>query len=76
MWLHPYGMKGGGNFSGVCHGKDQAVSLNILHLSPRLSCVFWVFIKSFLKTRECVLTCHGNFIAGEDQKVRCVLCNN
>lgn len=25
MWLHPYGRKGGGNFSGVCLGIDQAV---------------------------------------------------
>jgi len=34
----------GGNFSGVCHGKDQAVSLNKLALIPELSCIFWVLI--------------------------------
>ena len=34
--------KDGGNFSGVCHGKDQAVSKKAL--IPELSCIFWVFI--------------------------------
>ena len=51
---------GGGNFSGVCHGKDQAVSLNKLALIPELSCIFWVLIQDVFKTPECVLTCQGN----------------
>ena len=36
--------KNGGNFSGVCYGKDQAVSLIKNALIPELSCLFWVFI--------------------------------
>jgi len=43
MWLHPYGNVGGGNFSGVCHGKDQAVSFIKIALIPELTCVFWEF---------------------------------
>ena len=34
-------MWNGGNFGGVCYGKDQAVR-NVL--IPKLSCTFWVFI--------------------------------
>ena len=33
--------RGVGNFSGVCHGKDQAVSKALI---PKLSCIFWAFI--------------------------------
>lgn len=57
MWLHSYGDKDGGNFSGVCHGKDQAVRNTLI---PELSCIFWVLIKGDFKTPECVLTCQGN----------------
>jgi len=59
MWLHSYGIKDGGNFSGVCHGKDQAVRKK--HLSQENHANFWDFIFELLKTPECVLTCHGNF---------------
>ena len=47
----------GGNFNGVCHGTDQAVSICTY---PELSCVFWIFKKDVHKTPECVLTCQGN----------------
>ncbi len=50
--------KDGGNFGGVCYGKDQAVR-NVL--IPELSCVFWVFIKVIFETPERVLNCQGNF---------------
>ena len=60
MWLHTYGNEGGGNFSGVCHGKDQAVSFKIKALIPELSCIFWVLKMGALKTPEYVLNCQGN----------------
>ena len=59
MWLHSYRVKSGGNFSGVCHGKDQAVRKK--HLSQDNHANFWDFIFELFKTPECVLTCHGNF---------------
>lgn len=37
----PTEMWNGGNFGGVCYGKDQAVR-NVL--IPESSCKFWVFI--------------------------------
>ena len=36
--------KDGGNFGGVCHGKDQAVSFIKIALIPELSCILWDFI--------------------------------
>jgi len=36
--------KNGGNFGGVCHGKDQAVSFIKIALIPELTCMFWEFI--------------------------------
>lgn len=38
MWLHLYGNKDGGNFGGVCHGKDQAVRKT--HLSQNYHAYF------------------------------------
>ena len=69
MWLHSYGDKDGGNFGGVCHGVDQAVSEIIkIVLIPELSCIFWVFKKDNFKTPECVLTCHGNLSSNKLQQ--------
>ena len=50
-------VRNGGNFGGVCYGKDQAVR-NVL--IPKLSCNFWVFIKVIFKTPGYVLACQGN----------------
>ena len=58
MWLHSYKIKNGGNFSGVCHGKDQAVRKK--HLSQDDHAIFWDFIFEVFKTPECVLACQGN----------------
>ena len=60
MWLHPYGNEGGGNFSGVCHGKDQAVSFNKLALIPKTNMQNRDFKMGKIKTPGCVITCQGN----------------
>lgn len=57
----------GGNFDGVCHGIDQAVSFScklhkkskIKHLSPKSSCKFWDFILDNNKTPGCIITCQA-----------------